>query len=336
MLGNTPLNADIARSLYMCMTRIRLFEETAGKLLADGRIPGFLHLSIGQEAVAAGACSVLGSDDHITTTHRGHGHCIAKGGSVDRMVAELFGKPQGYCRGRSGSMHIADPAVGILGANAIVGGGLPMALGAALSAQCRGTSSVALTFFGEGAVAEGVFHECLNLAALWKLPIIFVCENNGYAEMTPMSAHLSARRVADFGAPYRIPSGTYDGNDVAIVRAATIEAVERARAGQGPTLLEFETYRWRGHFEGDAQRYRTADELAVWKARDPLRRLRSLMEEELSIGPRDLDAIDSEVAHEIEHAVAWASGLPDPEPSLLTEDVYHAAVTAAWQEVARG
>lgn len=327
--GNVSLDVELARSLYACMRRIRLFEETAGKLLADGQIPGFLHLSIGQEAIAAGACSVLSIDDYITTTHRGHGHCIAKGGSVDRMVAELFGKAEGYCRGRSGSMHIADPAVGILGANAIVGGGLAMALGAALSAQCHGRSSVALTFFGEGAVAEGVFHECLNLAALWMLPIVFVCENNGYAEMTPASVHLSAGHVADFGAAYGIPASTHDGNDVAAVRAATIEAVERARAGEGPSLLEFETYRWRGHFEGDAQRYRSADELAAWKARDPIKRLKGLMEEELSIEPRELEAIDDEVAREIEQAVVWARALADPPARLLTEDIYHVAPCAA-------
>lgn len=202
MIRSNVLDADLARALYTCMSRIRQFEETAGRLLADGQLPGFLHLSIGQEAIAAGVCSALSISDHITTTHRGHGHCIAKGGSLGRMMAELFGKAEGYCRGRSGSMHIADPAVGILGANAIVGGGLAMALGAAFSAQCRGSTSVALAFFGEGAAAEGVFHECLNLAALWKLPIIFVCENNGYAEMTPASVHLSARRVADFGAAY--------------------------------------------------------------------------------------------------------------------------------------
>ena len=320
---STTLDADLARSLHRCMSRIRQFEEAAGKLLADGQIPGFLHLSIGQEAIAAGVCSVLGVEDHITTTHRGHGHCIAKGGSVDRMVAELFGKAEGYCRGRSGSMHIADPAVGILGANAIVGGGLAMALGAALSAQCHGQASVALSFFGDGAVAEGVFHECLNLAALWKLPIIFVCENNGYAEMTPSSVHLSTNRVADFGAPYGIPAATHDGNDVAAVRAATITAVERARAGEGPSLLEFTTYRWRGHFEGDAQRYRRPEELAAWKERDPLKRLRSRMVEELSIEGHELDAIEQEIAQEIARAVTWARELPDSGPELLTEDVYH-------------
>lgn len=311
-----------ALQLYRSMLTIRQFEEAAGTLLAAGRVPGFIHLSIGQEAVAVGVCSQLTERDHITSTHRGHGHCIAKGGQLNRMMAELFGKAEGYCRGRSGSMHIADPAVGILGANAIVGGGIAMAVGAALSAQLRRDGTVAVTFFGEGAVAEGVFHESLNLAALWQLPAVFVCENNQYAEMTHVSAHLSSSRVADFGAPYGVSASTWDGNDVLQVRDATAKAIDRARAGEGPTLLEFETYRWRGHFEGDQQAYRSAEEVADWKRKDPLRRLSAHMCERLDVSDHALSRLREEVEREIAEAIAWAEGLPDPEPSLLTEDVY--------------
>lgn len=320
---------DEARiDLYRTMVTIRRFEEVAGQLLATGRIPGFVHLSIGQEAVAAGVCSLLRRSDAIASTHRGHGHCIAKGGAVDRMMAELFGKPEGYCRGRSGSMHIADPEVGILGANAIVAGGLPMAVGAALRASVTGSDDVAVAFFGEGAVAEGVFHECMNLAALWSLPMLFVCENNQYAELSHVSLHLSAEHVADMAAPYGMPSGTYDGNDVEVVREATTEAVDRARGGGGPSLLEFETYRWRGHFEGDPQRYRSSEEVDAWKARDPISAWRSKLEADHSVSGAVLEEIETTVSAEVDAAVEWAENLPDPSPTILTEDVYRVPVRA--------
>jgi TPP-dependent pyruvate/acetoin dehydrogenase alpha subunit len=316
------IEASDLLSLYETMCRIRRFEEAAGDLMAANRIPGFLHLSIGQEAVAAGVCSQLTPTDYITSTHRGHGHCIAKGGKVDRMMAELFGKPEGYCKGRSGSMHIADPGVGILGANAIVAAGLPIATGAALGAQIRGEDLVAVTFFGEGAVAEGVFHESLNLASLWKLPIVFVCENNQYAELSHVSKHLSAVSVSAFGGPYRIPSATYDGNDVVEVRQAAGEAVDRARAGNGPSLLEFHTYRWRGHFEGDQGTYRTDDEVARWRLRDPLVRVRERLVSEFEYSENDISSLEAEVQGEIDEAVLWANELAGPDTALLTEDVY--------------
>lgn len=324
----TPSHEEALR-LYQSMLRIRRFEETAGDLLANGQVPGFIHLSIGQEAVAVGVCAQLTDDDYISSTHRGHGHCIAKGGKIDRMVAELFGKSEGYCRGRSGSMHIADPAIGILGANAIVGGGLAMAVGAALSSQARGDGSVAVAFFGEGAVAEGIFHEVMNLAALWRLPVVFVCENNGYSELSPLSIHLSAKSVAVFGEPYGIPASTHDGNDVLVVRDATATAVERARRGEGPSLLEFITYRWRGHFEGDQQSYRSHDEVMSWKAKDPLQRLRATLEDVLEVTEAEMAALHDHVDQEMGDAVTWAKDLPVPATELLVDDVYRATPVQA-------
>jgi acetoin:2,6-dichlorophenolindophenol oxidoreductase subunit alpha len=307
--------------LFRTMALIRAFETAASRLMIGGVLPGFVHVSIGQEAIAAGVCDVLRASDQITTTHRGHGHCIAKGGEVEGMVAELFGRENGYGKGRSGSMHIADPAVGILGANAIVGGGLPMAVGAALSAQLRGGDDLAVTFFGEGAVAQGVFHECLNLAALWKLPVLFVCENNQYAEMTHYSVHLSAERVADFAGAYGIPSEVADGNDVWAVREATVRAVDRARGSEGPTVLEFETYRWGGHFEGDPASYRTEAELLAWKAKDPLEHARRHLSA-AGVAPDELASIEVDAGQEVDRAVAAAeAGTPAPIDRLL-EDVY--------------
>lgn len=333
-MKTSTVASDEVIELYRVMVLIRHFEEAAGKLMAANRLAGFLHLSIGQEAVAVGVCSQLTKEDHITSTHRGHGHCIAKGGKVNRMMAELFGKPEGYCRGRSGSMHIADPDVGILGANAIVGGGLPIAVGAALSSKIRGDNSVAVAFFGEGAVGEGIFHESLNLAALWRLPILFVCENNQYAELSHVSKHLSADRVAKFGASYGIEGGTYDGNDVLEVRKVTAEAIERARNGGGPSLLEFQTYRWRGHFEGDQQTYRTVDEVESWKHRDPLLKLRRQLEDKLGVSKEELMAIEIDAKREVDDAVEWADELPGPSVAMLLEDVYSAGpITSDLQEM---
>jgi TPP-dependent pyruvate/acetoin dehydrogenase alpha subunit len=313
------VSADQALDLYRVMATIRVFETTAGSLFAAGELPGFIHLSSGQEAVAAGVCSVLRRDDALTTTHRGHGHCIAKGGKVFGMLAELYGRAEGYGKGRSGSMHIADSSAGILGANAIVGGGLPMALGAAWSAQVRGEDRVAVAFFGDGAVAEGVFHETLNLAALWRLPLVLVCENNRVAEMTPSSVHLATTRVADFAGPYAIPGVTVDGNDVLVVRDAAATAVARARAGEGPTLLECETHRIRGHFEGDPLRYRSAEETAAWAARDPLVLFRARLAE-LGVPSARVEAVDTEVAAEVrDAAAAAAAAAPAPVSSLLDD-----------------
>lgn len=311
-----------AVDLYRTMVTIRQFETRAGALFAAGELPGFVHLSIGQEAAAAGVCGVLESTDQITTTHRGHGHCIAKGGQLLPMMGELYGRGGGYGKGRSGSMHIADNSIGILGANAIVAAGLPMALGAAYSSQVTGDGRVAVAFFGEGAVAEGVFHESMNLAALWKLPMLFVCENNGYAELSHISTHLANQRVADFAAPYGIPGVHVDGNDVLAVRRATAAALHRARSGLGPTLLECETYRWRGHFEGDPARYRAPGELKDWQARDPITTFRRRLVDEASLADDYFTGIDEEVETVVEAAVVAARAMaPTPTEWLLT-DVY--------------
>lgn len=314
--------AEEAEQLYRVMMMIRCFEQKAASLFAAGRLPGFLHLSLGQEAVAAGVCAVLDETDLITTTHRGHGHCIAKGGKVEGMMAELFGRAEGYCKGRSGSMHIMDTRVGILGANAIVGAGIPMAAGAAFSSRAQNDGRVAVTFFGEGAVAEGVFHEIMNMSALWSLPIIYVVENNQYAELTHVSKHLSAMHVADFAAPYGIPAEIVDGNDVLAVKAAAERAVARARKGEGPTLLECETYRWHGHFEGDPQKYRTVEERDAWKLRDPIVRFRRLLEETGAVDQARLVEIEAGVEKLVVAAAEWAEGLPPAPTESLTHDVY--------------
>lgn len=307
--------------LFRTMSLIRQFETAAAGLLASGALHGTLHMSIGQEAVAAGVCDVLMPDDYITSTHRGHGHCIAKGGKLKPMMSELYGRAGGYSAGRSGSMHLADAEIGILGANAIVGAGIPIAVGAGFSAKARKSRQVSGTFFGEGAVAEGVFHESLNLAALWRLPVIFVCENNGYAEMSPMSVHLVTENVVDFASPYGIPGVQVDGNDVFAVRAATAEAVERARDGGGPTLLECKTYRVHGHYEGDPQRYRDKAEVEQWRANDPLKRLTDAVSTNASLISQ-MEEVTTQVTSEVQEAIAWAESDSLPELSSVMSDVY--------------
>jgi TPP-dependent pyruvate/acetoin dehydrogenase alpha subunit len=301
--------------LYQSMVTIRQFETISARLLRAGKLTGNLHLSLGQEAVAAGVCDVLTRTDPITTTHRGHGHCLAKGGDPERMFAEMAGRAWGYGGGKAGSMHLADPGSGILGATAIVGGGLPMAVGAAWSAKLRGTEDVAVAFFGEGAVAEGTFHESLNIAALWRLPVVFVCENNQYAELLHVSMHLSAppHRLAG---SYGMPGVHVDGNDVAAVRAAAVEAVERARRGEGPSLLECATYRWSGHYEGDPERYRSREEVAAWKARDPIALLRR------SVPAAAAQAIDRDIERSLELAAEAALAGPAASPAGIFVDVF--------------
>jgi TPP-dependent pyruvate/acetoin dehydrogenase alpha subunit len=305
--------------LYRQMWLIRAFEEAAERLARAGEIAGNLHLSIGQEAVAVGVCSALARQDWITTTHRGHGHCVAKGGDIERMFAELYGHVDGYSKGRAGSMHVADPGSGILGATAIVGGSFGMALGAAFAAQVLGDGRVSVAFFGEGAAAEGSLHESLNLAALWGLPIIFCCENNQYAELTPVGMHLSGD-VYTFAGAHRVPGIRIDGNDVLGVRAAADAAVERARAGEGPTLLECVTYRLGGHYVGDAERYRSSEEVQEWKARDPIPRLERDLGGE--VDAERLTAIASKARADVEMAAARAARGPLAPPAVLLEDVY--------------
>ena len=301
------------------MLVIRGFEERVATLYRDGEVPGFVHLSIGQEAAAVGACWSLGPRDVITSTHRGHGHCLAKGLNPRGMFAELMGKDAGTNRGRGGSMHIADPALGIFGANGIVGAGLPIAAGAATAAQLRNDGSVAVAFFGDGAVAHGTFHEAVNLAAVWQLPVVFFCENNGYAEFSPASTQHAAsleQRAAGYGVDYV----AVDGNDVLAVADAMRRVVDGVRNGKGPVLVEATTYRWHGHYEGDPQRYRTPEEVTEWEARDPLlvheRRLR-----EAGISDDWLRALQSSVARELDDAVGAARTLAAPETTTLHDFV---------------
>jgi TPP-dependent pyruvate/acetoin dehydrogenase alpha subunit len=311
--------AEVGLDLYRTMFRIRTFETAGGELFAAGRLPGFIHLSLGQEAVAAGVCSVLERRDTVSTTHRGHGHVLAKGGSLLALMAELYGKEGGVTRGRAGSMHAADSSVGILGANGIVGGGIPMALGAALSAQIDGDGRVSVAFFGDGAVGEGVFMECVNIAVLWNLPMIFVCENNGYAELTPTRVHLANTRVAELVAPLGIAAVTVDGNDVAAVRAAAEDAVARGRAG-GPSLIELDTTRWRGHFEGDPQGYRDKEELRAIMERDPVQAWRTRLLAS-GVAEADLDAIETEARDEVDAAIAEAEAMQPSRVDELLRDV---------------
>ena len=313
-----PSLADLVE-MQRRMLLIRGFEERVADLYRDGLVPGFVHLSIGQEASAVGACWPLRPDDAITSTHRGHGHCLAKGLDPFGMFAELMGRDQGTNRGRGGSMHIADPKLGIFGANGIVAAGLPIANGAAAAAQLRGSDAVAVAFFGDGAVAQGAFHEALNLAAVWRLPVIFFCENNGYSEFSSAASQHAAsleRRAAGYGVPFV----GVDGNDVVATAPAMGDAVQAARIGRGPTLVEATTYRWHGHYEGDPQRYRSPDEVAEWRQRDPLvvHRRRLL---EAGVGDDEMERLESSVAAELDRALERARAAPEPSPATLFDFV---------------
>ncbi|GAA0276789.1 alpha-ketoacid dehydrogenase subunit alpha/beta [Actinomadura nitritigenes] len=315
MTGSRP---DLLE-LHRRMRRIRRFEERAAELYRQSEVPGFVHLSIGQEASAVGACAPLDERDVITSTHRGHGHCLARGLDTGSMFAELMGRDTGTCHGRGGSMHIADPGRGVFGANGIVGAGLPIAVGAATAATLRRTGGVVVAFFGDGAVAQGMFHEAVNLAAVQDLPVLFMCENNHYAEFSSAAdqhrAPLSAR-AAGYGIGYE----HVDGNDVVAVTDLVASVVERLRAGSGPVLVEAETYRWHGHYEGDPERYRSPGELADWKKRDPLLVSRRRL---TAAGVRDeaVDAVEVEIEAEIESAVEAARQASAPAPSSLFDHV---------------
>ncbi|SHO67362.1 pyruvate dehydrogenase E1 component alpha subunit [Pseudoxanthobacter soli DSM 19599] len=313
--------AQLRDALYK-MHLIRRFEEGAEQAYMRGLIHGTMHLSIGQEASAVGACTPLTDADYITSTHRGHGHCIGKGADVKRMFAEFFGKEDGYCRGRGGSMHIADPSKGNLGANGIVGGGIPIAVGAALSAKKRGTDNVVISFFGDGANNEGAFHEALNMASVWKLPVVFFCENNRYGMSTSTERSTAVPNIADRASAYAMPGVIVDGNRFADVATATFEAVDRARAGGGPTLIESKTYRIRGHSRSDRNRYRTKEEIESWQQRDPI----ALFEAELTefglLGADDIAAVHAGVETEIAEAIRFATESPAPSVSELTRFVY--------------
>ena len=320
--GVAGLDREKLLEMYERMVQIRTFEDAAGKNFAAGLVPGFVHLYAGEEAVAVGVCAHLTDKDYITSTHRGHGHCIAKGVDIPGMGAELMGKATGVCKGKGGSMHIADIEKGMLGANGIVGGGIPLACGAALTAKTLGTGGVAVCFFGDGAANQGTFHEGLNLAAIWKLPVVFVCENNGYAESTPVRYHCSATDIANRAGAYEIPGIVVDGLDVFAVYEGAGEAIARARRGEGPTLIEAKTYRYYAHFQGDAGTYRTEEEVLRYRERDPIAGLKKYLKDHGMATEEELDAIDARVVRELDEAWEAAKAAPLPAPEETLTDVY--------------
>lgn len=304
------------------MQLIRAFEWKADQLYAEGKVHGTMHLSIGQEAAAVGAIAALEPDDYIFSTHRGHGHCLAKGADVNLMMAEFRGKESGYCRGRGGSMHIADLEGGNLGANGVVGGGLAMACGAALAQKMQGTGKVVLCFFGDGASNQGIFHEALNMAAIWDLPVVYFCENNQYGMSMHVRRSTAVERISDRACAYGFPGKTVDGNDLLEVYEATKESVARARAGDGPSLVEGVTYRWKGHSKSDADRYRTKEEIEEWKAKDPIVRFEELLIHEGVLTPDQARTIESQAQTEIDSAVEFAESCPEPSLDGIEEGVY--------------
>jgi len=308
--------------MYLKMLEIRCFEEKVFELYGQNLVPGTIHLYAGEEAVAVGVCSSLRKDDYITSTHRGHGHCIAKGAELKRTMAEILGKKTGYCKGKGGSMHIADFNIGMLGATAVVGAGLPIAVGAGLSAKLRKTDQVVACFFGEGASNQGTFHESINMASAWSLPVIFVCENNLYAMGTHQSRIMNIQNIADRAVAYAIPGGTVDGNDVLAVFEASQKAVDRARSGGGPTLIECKTYRHKGHSRVDPAKYRPKEEVEQWLARDPLKRFKAVLLQNSGFSQSEVQEIEEKVAADIEDAVKFAVQSPYPAPEEALEDVY--------------
>lgn len=316
------LSKEKLLGFYRKMLTIRTFENKAVELFAANKLPGFVHLYIGEEAVATGVCANLTDKDFITSTHRGHGHLLAKGGKVDLMMAELFGKATGYCKGKGGSMHIADVDLGILGANGIVGAGQPISVGAAFACKYKKTSDVAVCFFGDGASNRGTFHESLNLASIWKLPVVFVCENNMYGISNCQKDHMNITDISDRAAAYGIPGVTVDGNDVIAVYEASFEAVRRARKGDGPSIVECKTWRWRGHFEGDPSVYKDPGEQESWIKKDPIPRLGQKLVELKLATAADLDEIKAGVQAQVEAAVAFAQNSPYPDPEDVLTDVF--------------
>jgi TPP-dependent pyruvate/acetoin dehydrogenase alpha subunit len=310
------------RDLFATMALIRAFETRVAELYRDGEIPGFVHTSLGQEAVAAGVGGALAEGDYIATTHRGHGHCLARGMEVDGMMAELFARGAGVCHGKGGSMHIADPSRGVLGANAIVGASLPLAVGAGLSSKRLGQGRVAVAFFGEGAVNQGAFHEAVNLAAIWDLPVLLVCENNLYAEFSDSRTLTRVPRVVDRCGAYGIEAESVDGNDVAAVYRLTERAAERCRAGDGPFLIEAETYRWHGHYEGDSQPYKPDDEATSWRERDPLEVSTARLTAAGEASAEELQALRDEAAKLVDAAIDRARSLPSPDLEEAYADVF--------------
>lgn len=316
------LTSETLRQMLAKMYLIRIFEETAEQLYFQGLVHGTMHLSIGQEGSAVGAITALRRDDYIFSTHRGHGHCIAKGAQPGGMMAEFMGKDTGYCRGRGGSMHMADVETGNLGANGIVAGGVPMAAGVGLSMKMQKLDRVCLVFFGDGAANEGAFHESLNLASIWDLPVIYFCENNQYAMSMDIRRSARITNLSDRAASYAIPGITVDGNDALAVYEVTNQAVKRARTGQGPTLIEAKTYRWKGHSKSDKQRYRSKEEVKEWQERDPIARLAHTMLQAGLLSESELHQIEADAKTEIDSSVEFAKNSPEPDPKSILDFIY--------------
>ncbi|MCK5563385.1 pyruvate dehydrogenase (acetyl-transferring) E1 component subunit alpha [Candidatus Bathyarchaeota archaeon] len=304
------------------MLEIRCFEEKVYDLYGQNLVPGTIHLYAGQEAVAVGVCANLREDDYITSTHRGHGHCIAKGAQLNRVMAEILGKKTGYCKGKGGSMHIADFSSGMLGATAVVGAGLPIAAGAGLSIKLRKTDQVVACFFGDGASNQGTFHEAINMASIWNLPVLFVCENNLYAMGTHQTIVMTIENIADRAAAYGIPGVSADGNDVLAVYEAAHEAVDRARKGKGPTLIECKTYRHKGHSRFDPATYRPKEEVEKWMKRDPIAQFKARLIEMKTLTEEEVNKIEQEVTATVDDAVKFAVESPHPAPEEALENVF--------------
>jgi TPP-dependent pyruvate/acetoin dehydrogenase alpha subunit len=311
---------DLLRRMWL----IRAFEEKVSALYAERQIVGLLHLGIGQEAVAVGACSWLHNDDYVFGGHRSHGHAIAKGADINRLMAEIAGRATGYCGGKGGSMHIVAKEAGFITATGVVGGTIPLALGAAFAAKEKRKGQVAVVFFGDGAGQAGPFHESLNIASLWQLPVIFVCENNGYAEFTPLSTHTKVERLAQHAKTYAIPASTVDGNDLFAVREAMRRAVEKCRAAKGPVFVECLTHRLRGHYEGDPAKYRELAQLAEWKRKDPIARVARALKTKKFVTDKELEAVEREARDLVEKAAEFSLSSPWPAASDLDDQVYAA------------
>lgn len=324
------MTSEQKRELLRQMYTIRAFEEKAEELYTQGKVHGTMHLSIGQEASAVGSIAALRPSDFILSTHRGHGHCIAKGASnadalidvLKPMMAEFLGKETGYCRGRGGSMHIADVDSGNLGANGVVGGGIGTGMGVALGLKMQARDEVVLVFFGDGAVNMGVFHEALNMASIWDLPVVYVCENNQYAMSFSIDDAIPIEKISDRASCYGMPGETVDGNDLMAVHGAVQKAVERARSGEGPSLVENVTYRWRGHSKSDVNRYRSQEEIELWKDKDPIKRFREHLIEEGVLSAEEADKIEAQAYADIDEAVDFAEDSPEPDLATIEEGVY--------------
>lgn len=322
MSGEAEQRMMFLAEQFETMVRIREFEERVSELFEKNELPGFVHLYIGQEAVAAGACATLDEEDYITSTHRGHGHAIAKGLEPDRMMAELFGKETGYCNGKSGSMHIADVSQGMLGANGIVGAGPPLAIGAGLSIKQQNKDEVCLSFFGDGAMAEGPVHEAMNLAGVKELPVVFICENNQYGEMTPAKDQHHVESFKNRGRTYGMPSEEIDGMDVEEVHEVVDRAINRARDGKGPSFVVCDTYRYKGHYEGDPMEYRTEEELEEWQRRDPITTAKNRLLDADHFDEAAIESIRESIEDEIDDAVDFARESDFPDEEQAFEDVY--------------